>query len=74
MANNKDNIDDTTLALLYLTLHDDYRAWKGFAWSVLDRLHEKGDDSRSRRQGEVGGFHPRGTGAAEWLFQEMFEE
>jgi hypothetical protein len=25
-----------------LTLHDDYRAWKGFAWSVLDRLHEKG--------------------------------
>ena len=35
MAINKDKIDDTALALLYLTLHDDYRAWKGFDWSVL---------------------------------------
>ena len=31
MALNTDKIDDTALALLYLTLHDNYRAWKGFA-------------------------------------------
>ena len=37
-----DKIDDAALALLYLTLHDDYRAWKGFDWGVLGRLHEKG--------------------------------
>jgi hypothetical protein len=30
------------LALLYLTLHDRYRAWKGFDWDVLNRLHERG--------------------------------
>lgn len=30
------------LALLYLTLHDGYRAWKGHDWEALDRLHEKG--------------------------------
>jgi hypothetical protein len=30
------------LALLYLTLHDDVRAWKGFGWDAMDRLHRKG--------------------------------
>lgn len=35
-------IDDAVLALLYLTLHDQNRAWKSFDWDVLDRLHERG--------------------------------
>ncbi|MBO9355062.1 hypothetical protein GG851_13785 [Bordetella petrii] len=35
-------IDDAALALLYLTLHDGNRAWKGLDWDVLDRLHERG--------------------------------
>jgi hypothetical protein len=30
MALDTDKIDDAILALLYLTLHDGYRAWKGF--------------------------------------------
>src|SRR5215472_15006105 len=34
------------LALLYLNSFDDKsggrRAWKGFPWSVMDQLHEKG--------------------------------
>jgi hypothetical protein len=30
------------LALLYLGLHDDHRAWKSFDWDALDRLHDKG--------------------------------
>jgi len=42
MALNTDKIDDTTLALLYLTLHNGYRAWKGIDWDVLGRLHDKG--------------------------------
>jgi len=33
-------IDDTILALLYLGLHDGARAWKGFDWDAMDRLHE----------------------------------
>ena len=39
---DKNKIDDTVLALLYLTLHDGDRAWKGFDWDVMNRLHEKG--------------------------------
>ena len=35
-------IDDAVLALLRLTLHDERRAWKGFDWRVLERLHRKG--------------------------------
>ena len=35
-------IDDAVLALLYLTLHDGNRAWKGFDRDVLERLHERG--------------------------------
>jgi hypothetical protein len=35
-------IDETVLALLYLTLHDGARAWKSFDWESMNRLHEKG--------------------------------
>ena len=41
MPLNTDKIDDAALALLYLTLHDGHRAWKGFAWDVLGR-YDKG--------------------------------
>lgn len=42
MTLDTDKIDDAVLALLYLTLHDGYRAWKGFDFDVMDRLHDKG--------------------------------
>jgi len=34
-------IDETVLALLHLTLHDGSRAWKGFDWETMNRLHQK---------------------------------
>ena len=37
-----DVVDDAVLALMYLTLHDHARAWKGFDWDALNRLYEKG--------------------------------
>jgi len=39
---DEDKIDDAVLALLWLTLHDERRAWKSFDWDALDRLHAKG--------------------------------
>ena len=39
---DKDKVDEVTLALLFLTLHDGARAWKGLDWEVMNRLHEKG--------------------------------
>ena len=40
-------VDEYTLALLYLVTHETYeglgaRAWKGFDWDTLNRLHDKG--------------------------------
>ena len=29
---DEEKVDDAVLALLRLTLHDGYRAWKGFDW------------------------------------------
>lgn len=39
---DEDKVDDAVLALLRLTLHDECRAWKGFDWDALGRLHRKG--------------------------------
>ena len=73
MPLNTDKIDDAALALLYLTLHDGYRAWKGFDWDVLDRLHEKGmiDNPVGKVKSVV--FTQEGLERAKSLFEEMFE-
>ena len=42
MELDDDKIDDAVLALLRLTLHDERRAWKGFDWDAIERLHRKG--------------------------------
>ena len=42
MALDTDKIDEAVLALLFLTRHDHWRAWKGFDWDALSRLHAKG--------------------------------
>jgi hypothetical protein len=74
MALNTDKIDDTALALLYLTLHNGYRAWKGIDWDVLDRLHDKGmiDDPVGKVKSVV--FTEEGLERAKALFEEMFEK
>jgi hypothetical protein len=74
MALNNDKIDETALALLYLTLHDGYRAWKGFDWDVLGRLHDKGmiDNPVGKVKSVV--FTQEGLERAKALFEEMFEE
>jgi hypothetical protein len=72
MALDTDRIDDTVLALLYLTLHDQHRAWKGFDWDTLDRLHEKGmiDNPASKAKSVV--FTEDGLRRSKQLFEAMF--
>jgi Domain of unknown function (DUF6429) len=48
MEIDTDKVDEAVLALLYLTLHDGARAWKGFDWDTLNRLHAKGFISATR--------------------------
>jgi Domain of unknown function (DUF6429) len=42
MNEQEEKIDEVVLGLMQLTLHEGDRAWKGFDWSVLDRLYAKG--------------------------------
>jgi len=74
MALNTDKIDDAALALLYLTLHDHCRAWKGMDWDVLGRLHDKGmiDNPVGKVKSVV--FTQEGLQRAKALFEEMFEK
>jgi hypothetical protein len=45
MEIDHDKIDEAVLALLWLTLHDVYRAWKGFDWATMGTVNL----ARSRR-------------------------
>src|SRR5450432_3344548 len=42
MEYDKDKVDEMVLALLFLTIHDGGRAWKGHDWEAMNRLHTKG--------------------------------
>ena len=55
MELDTDKIDEAILALLYLGLHDGARAWKGFDWDAMDRLHQQGfiTDPRSKAKSVV---------------------
>jgi hypothetical protein len=67
-----DKIDRAVLALLYLTLHDEYRAWKGHDWDALGRLHEKGFISNPASKAKSVVFTEQGLAEAGRLFQTMF--
>jgi hypothetical protein len=41
MKLDNDKIDEAVLTLLLLGIHDGDRAWKGFDWESMNRLHEK---------------------------------
>ncbi len=72
MELDKDKIDDAVLALLYMGLHDGARAWKGFDWDAMDRLHEKGyiSDPRSKAKSVV--FTEEGLERAKRLLHDLF--
>ena len=70
---NTTAIDDAVLALLRLTLHDHNRAWKGFDWDVLSRLHARGliDDPINQAKSVV--LTEEGLRQSERLFKQFFQ-
>lgn len=65
-------IDDAVLALLYLGLHDGARAWKGFDWDAMDRLHQAGLISDPQGKAKSVVFSEEGLKRAELLLNELF--
>jgi hypothetical protein len=67
-------IDDAVLALLSLGLHDGARAWKGFDWEAMNRLHEQGyiTDPRGKAKSVV--FTKEGLERAKRLLEKLFSK
>jgi hypothetical protein len=74
MALDTDRIDEAVLALLYLGLHGECRAWKGFDWDAMDRLHKKGmiENPVSKAKSVV--FTTEGLHRSQELFEQMFKK
>ncbi len=72
MTLDDDKIDRAVLALLFLGIHDGSRAWKGFDWDAMNRLHEKGfiTDPRGKAKSVV--FTEEGLAEARKLVEELF--
>jgi Domain of unknown function (DUF6429) len=77
MNYDEDKVDDYTLALLYLVAHERHeglgaRAWKGFDWETLNRLHEKGYISGPVGKSKSVGMTEEGFLKAKELFERHF--
>ncbi len=75
MDYDKDKVDEMTLALLYLVMwqeHECGRAWKGFDWDTMNRLHEKGWISEPKGKAKSVGVTPEGMKKAEEYFVKPF--
>jgi hypothetical protein len=68
-----DKIDEAVLALLYLTLPDGVRAWKGHDWDALDRLYRKGMIDNPVGKAKSVMLTDEGLAESVRLFRNLFE-
>jgi Domain of unknown function (DUF6429) len=77
MEYDGDKIDEMTLALMWLVMQKDkygWRAWKGFDWDTLNRLHEKGLISNPKGKAKSVGVSDEGAELAKQLFDKYFKK
>ena len=72
MEIDRDKIDEAVLALLWLTLHDERRAWKGFDWDALERLHARGLIADPVNKAKLVILTDEGLRQSEELFRALF--
>jgi hypothetical protein len=72
MEIDTDKVDEAVLAMLYLTLHDGIRAWKGHDWDALDRLYQKGMIGNPASKAKSVVFTREGLAESERLFTKLF--
>ena len=71
---DKKRIDEAVLALLLLGIHNGSRAWKGFDWDSMNRLHQKGFISDPQGKAKSVVVSEAGLKEAQRLLQKLFCE
>lgn len=74
MEIDTDRIDEAVLGLLWLTLHDERRAWKVYDWDVLNRLYEQGMIYDPVNKAKSVALTDEGLAQAEELFRTLFSK
>lgn len=75
MEDDQDKADEVALALMYLTLHEDYgaqQAWKEYDGDILDRLYAKGWIHNPKDEARSMAFTEEGLAKAEEFFAKYF--
>jgi Domain of unknown function (DUF6429) len=70
-----EKLEQAVLALLYLNSFQEgsgTRAWKGFPWSVMDALHEKGYISNPATKNKSVWLSEEAAKLSEELFEKLF--
>ena len=62
------------LAELYLTLHDEHRAWKGMDFEVMNRLHENGYIDNPVNKTKSVWLTDEGLAKSKLLFEKLFSK
>ena len=72
MEYDEEKVAEVTLALLYLSLGDDGRAWKGHDWDALDRLFGKNLIADPKNKNKSVLLTEEGVRECERLFKKHF--
>jgi len=76
MEYNTDKVDEVTMALLYLTIHErsafGARAWKELDWDTLNRLHAKGLIGDPKNKARSVTLTPEAVERSQELFMKYF--
>ena len=72
MEPDNEKIDEAALGLLWLTLHDQIRAWKGLDWAIFGRLYEQGLIHDPVNKSKSVAFTQEGMAAAKAAYEKHF--
>ena len=72
MELNEQKVDESALAVLWLTLHEERRVWKSVDWEVMDRLFEKGFISNPASRAKSVVLTDEGLAEAERAARKLF--
>lgn len=68
------NIENATMGILYLTLHDKNRAWKAIDWDLLNRLYKAGFIYDPVGKQKSIQFTDKGLSRAKRMYEQLFQK